>query len=179
MFGFRLLLFRWPHSLSRNQMICKRIGCVDLVKWPFNVLLTLYLKESDFFSFRHNLKWPIFNSVGQIMCGAVLQWLHTDQDVHQAEPHARCSSASEQVSPSEAQWADSLHCWRIVWHSCCSLTRFTRISDSWVIGLLHTLDHEAKNGPAGTISVDTLEHSLMIPASVLANKTRFSTYLYN
>lgn len=61
--------------------------------------------------------------------------------------------------PPGAQWADSLHCWRIVWHSCCSLTLFTRISDSWVIRLLHALDHEPKNVPAGTPSVGMLKQS--------------------
>lgn len=58
-----------------------------------------------------------------ISCAVLLRH-HKDQYVHQAV------FQSPSTSP---QWAASLHCWRLVWHSGRCLTVFWRISDLWVI----------------------------------------------
>lgn len=70
--------------------------------------------------------------------------------------------------PPSTQRAVSLLRWRIVWHSWRSFTLFTRISDSWVIRLVHVVSCSQKWPCRNNIS----RH-----AQAASNKIVFSTFL--
>lgn len=74
-----------------------------------------------------------------VSCSMLSEYQRGNQDSQQTDRVARMLQFNFRASfPKETQWADSLVCWRLVWHLCCSL-----------VFLLHFKEHEAQKSPSG------------------------------